>query len=175
MKSTTTELTLERKPASPGGKADRNVPLSYQADFHKWLLDQAAILNERQPDLIDWKHIAEELEAMAAGERRTLRKQLKRLLLHLLKMREQPEQLSRHGAWRRSIRDARDEIEYILEDSPGIFQGRTDESLADAYGRARETASEETKLPLKNFPERCPWSYEHIMRRDFFPGSSQSN
>jgi hypothetical protein len=158
-----------------GADVARQAPVQIEADFHQWLRQQASALREQRLDSIDWQHIAEELEAMAAGERRTLRKQLKRLLLHLLKMREQPEQLSRHGGWRRSIRDARDEIEYILEDSPGIFQGKTDEIIADAYARARETASEETKLPLKNFPEQCPWSYEHIVRRDFFPGSSQSN
>jgi hypothetical protein len=149
--------------------------MAIDADFHGWALEQAGALREKKPESIDWQHIAEELELMAAGERRTLRRQLKRLLLHLLKMREQPEQLSRHGGWRRSIRDARDEIEYILADSPGIFQGRTAEFLADAYARARETASEETRLPLKNFPEECPWSYEHVMRKDFFPGTTRSD
>ncbi len=160
---------------SGGSPASAHQPMPIDADFHGWALEQAGALREKKPDSIDWQHIAEELELMAAGERRTLRRQLKRLLLHLLKMREQPAQLSRHGGWRRSIRDARDEIEYILEDSPGIFQGRTDEFLADAYARARETASEETKLPLKNFPEKCPWSYEHVMRKDFFPGTTRSD
>ena len=170
---TATTATSEGKPAAPNGKKAPDT--AYEADFHRWLLDQSITLRERRHDFIDWEHLAEELEAMAAAERRTLRKQLKHLLLHLLKMREQSDQLSRHGGWRRSIRDARDEIEYIIEDSPGIFQGKTDEIIADAYSRAREAASEETKLPLKNSPEQCPWPYEDIMRRDFFPGSRQSD
>ncbi len=112
---------------------------------------------------------------MAAAERRALKNQLKRLLLHLLKMRDQPDQLHRHGSWRQSIRDARQQIEDLLADSPGIFQGKTDQVLAMAYKRARVDASEETKLPLKNFSEQCPWSFDEVIREDFFPGSSQSN
>jgi hypothetical protein len=153
--------------------SDLEVPID--SDFHSWLLYQASALREQRLDSIDWQHLAEELEAMAAGERRTLKKQLKRLILHLLKMSEQTEQLHRHGSWRRSIRDAREELEDLLADSPGIFQGKTDEVLAQVYERARIAASEETKLALKDFPEQCPWSFEDIIRKDFLPGPSQSN
>jgi hypothetical protein len=144
--------------------------LAIDTDFHGWLLDQASAVREQRLDSIDWQHIAEELESMAAGERRALKNQLKRLLLHLLKMREQPEQLSRHGGWRRSIRDARDQIEDIFEDSPGILQGKGEEILAIAYKRARLDASDESKLPLKRFPETCPWSFEEVVSKDFYPG-----
>lgn len=155
--------------------SERNVvrhesPAAIDADFHEWLLDQASALREQRLESIDWQHLAEELEAMAASEGRVLKNQLKRLLMHLLKMREQPEQLSRHGSWRRSIRDARQQIEDLLADSPGILQGRADELVAQAYKRARIDASEDTKLPLKNFPEDCPWPFEEIIREDFFPG-----
>jgi hypothetical protein len=150
-------------------------PVPINADFHGWLLDQASALRGQRSDSIDWQNLAEELEAMAASERRTRKKQLKQLMLHLLKMRGQAEQLHRLGSRRRSIRDAREEIEDIIADSPGILQGKTDELLSQVYERARIAASEETKLPLKEFPEQCPWSFEDIMRQDFFPGSSRSN
>ena len=150
-------------------------PIRIDADFHGWLLDQAAALRREQFESIDWQHIAEELETMAAGERRTLKKQLKRLMLHLLKMGAQSDPLNRHGGWRRSIRDAREELEDLVDESPGIFQGKTEEVVSQAFERARSAASEETKLPLEDFPDRSPWSFEEMMRKDFFPGSSQSN
>ena len=150
-------------------------PIRIDADFHGWLLEQASALRRRQLESIDWQHLAEELEGMAAGERRTLKRQLKRLMMHLLKIRRQADQLHRHGSWRRSIRDAREQLEDIVADSPGIFQGKTDEVVSQAYERARTAASEETKLPLQDFPDECPWLLEDMMRKDFFPGSSQSN
>lgn len=112
---------------------------------------------------------------MAGSERRTLKRQIKQLMLHLLKMRAQADQLHRHGSWRRSIRDAREQLEDIIADSPGIFQGKTEEVVSQVYERARIAASEETKLPVQDFPERCPWSFEDMMRQDFFPGSSRSH
>lgn len=157
------------------GAVRHESPIRIDADFHGWLLDQASALRRQQLESIDWQHLAEELEAMAAGERRTLKRQLKRLIMHLLKMRAQADQLNRHGGWRRSIRDAREELEDIVADSPGLFQGKTDEVVAQVYERARNAASEETKLPLRDFPDQCPWSFENMMRKDFFPGTSRSN
>ena len=148
----------------------RKSGLDINTDFHSWLLDQASAVREQRLDSIDWQHIAEELEVMAAGERRALKNQLKRLLLHLLKIREQPERLSRQGGWRRSIRDAREQIEDIFEDSPGILQGKGEETLAITYKRARLDASDESKLPLKRFPETCPWSFEEVVSKNFYPG-----
>ena len=145
-----------------------------ESDYHGWLLNQASSLRERRVSSIDWIYLAEELEAMASAERRTLKKQLKRLLMHLLKMRAQPSQTRRHGGWRKSIRDAREELEDLIADSPGIFQGKRDEVLAQVYERAREAAVDETKLPLKDFPAVCPWTFEEILQKDFFPAPSQA-
>ncbi len=165
-----TMLAMGSAAVGQRGGVSHQSPIRIEADFHGWLLDQASALRREQFESIDWQHIAEELETMAAGERRALKNQLKRLLAHLLKMREQPAELNRHGGWRRSIRDARQQIEDIVEDSPGILQGRGEEILSRAYKRARIDASEETRSPLKNFPEKCPWSYEEAVREDFFPG-----
>ncbi|MGD1027864.1 DUF29 domain-containing protein [Candidatus Binatus soli] len=136
-------------------------------DFHGWLVDQAKVLHAHRSDLLDWNALAEELESMAAGERREMRKQLKRLLAHLLKMKSQPDEVKRHHSWRTSIRDAREQIQDLLMESPGLFQGKRDEFLATTFERARIKASDETHLPLKDFPKDCPWSFEEIISDDF--------
>jgi len=100
---------------------------------------------------------------MAAQDRRTMRKQLQRLLSHLLKYWAQPEATEHHESWRRSIRNAREEIGDLLKESPGIFQGKEDEVLAEAYKRAREDASDETKLPLRRFPEYGLWTLTQVL------------
>jgi DNA phosphorothioation-dependent restriction protein DptG len=139
-------------------------------DLHAWLLDQASALRERRYFSLDWEHLAEELEAIAARDRREVKDRLKNLLLHLLKFNFQPDQAHRHHSWRSSVREAREQISDILEDAPGIFQGKRDEVLAMAYSRARDKASDESGLPLSIFPTDCPWSFDRIMQPDFFPG-----
>jgi Domain of unknown function DUF29 len=140
-----------------------------EEDFHGWLLDQTAALRARDYESLDWDHLAEELELMGARERRELRSELKILLLHLLKLKFQPGQLHRHHSWRNSIVEAREQIADIVKDSPGIFQGKRDEVLADAYVRARDKAARESRLPRGTFPEACPWTYEQVIDPIFFP------
>lgn len=143
-------------------------------DFNGWLLDQAAALRNRNTtSTLDWDRVAEELEAMAARDRREIKKHLKKLLLHLLKFKAQPQELNRHHSWRTSVREAREDISDLLEESPGIFQGRIDEVVAQCYGRARAAASDETGMPLAAFPDACPWSFDQIMIDDFFADAPQ--
>jgi hypothetical protein len=142
---------------------------SIEEDFHGWLLDQAAALRLRDYESLDWDHLAEELELMGARERRELRSELKILLLHLLKLKFQPGQVHRHHSWRNSIVEAREQLADIIKDSPGIFQGKRDEVLADVYLRARDKAARESRLPPGTFPEACPWTYEQFIDPEFFP------
>jgi hypothetical protein len=147
--------------------------LDLKTDFHGWLLDQAAALRARDYESLDWDHLAEELELMGARERRELKSELKILLLHLLKLKFQPGELHRHS-WRNSIVEAREQITDITKDSPGIFQGKRDEVLAEVYVRARDKAARESRLPPSTFPETCPWTYDQIIDPDFFPGVTKT-
>ena len=148
--------------------------LNIEEDFHGWLLDQAAALRARDYEAIDWDHLAEEIEGMAAHDRRRVEKHLRKLLLHLLKFKFEPEELHRHKSWRDSVNTAREEIEEIRAESPGIFQGKPDEFVAKAYRRARRKAIDQSELPPGTFPEECPWTYEQVMDEGFFPGVSKS-
>jgi hypothetical protein len=143
-------------------------------DYHGWLLDQASALRAHRSISLDWENLAEELEAMAARDRREIKNHLKNLLLHLLKFHAQPAELNRHHSWRSSVWAAREAISDILEDSPGIFQGKRDDLLAQCYVRARREAIEQSRLETTAFPEVCPWSFEQIMSDDFFPGVSRA-
>jgi hypothetical protein len=56
-----------------------------------------------------------------------------------------------------------------MELSPGLKPRRRRE-LAAAYGRARETAADETGLPIDLLPATCPYSLEEVVGDDFWPG-----
>jgi hypothetical protein len=92
-----------------------------EVDVHAWLLDQADALRSRRPDRLDWDALAGELEDMAARDRRELKARLKKLLAHLLKWRCQPEELPRRQhSWRKSIKEAREDIRDMIDDMPSL-------------------------------------------------------
>jgi hypothetical protein len=68
----------------------------YDTDFYGWALEQARAIRAsgaaRLNTLasVDWENIAEELEGLARSEAKELRSRYRRLLLHLLKWRFQP-------------------------------------------------------------------------------------
>ena len=64
------------------------------------------------------KGIEELIEALSRSEKRALKSQLVRLMLHIIKWNSQPEKRSR--SWVASIKDARDEIADIQEETPSL-------------------------------------------------------
>ena len=77
--------------------------------------------------------------------------------------------LGRRGrSWRQSILLARAGIEDILNDSPSLKR-TLDESLKEAYRRARRYAANETGRAIDKFPKDCPWRIEQLTSDDFFP------
>jgi Domain of unknown function DUF29 len=136
-------------------------------DFHGWLLGQAAALRARDYESLDCDHLAEELEIMGAQERRQMKDRLITLQEHLLKLKFEPGEVHRHNSWRNTIEETREQIADILEDSPGVFQGKRDEVLAETYQRARKAAVRSSGLPLSTFPEVCPWTYEQAVKPKF--------
>jgi hypothetical protein len=145
-----------------------------EEDVHVWFVEQADALRRRRQDRIDWDGLAEELEDMAARDRRELKAHLKKLLSHLLKWRFQPEELRRRQhSWRKSINEAREDISDMIGDMPSLGgQRMTAEFLPVAYARAREDASIDSGLKIDVFPEQCPWTFEEIIRPDFLPSSA---
>jgi Domain of unknown function DUF29 len=139
-------------------------------DFHGWLLDQAAALRSRDIESLDWEHLTEEIEGMAAREWREMRDRLTTLLMHLLKLKFESDQVWRHNSWRNSIVAARRQIRNIHKDSPGVFQGKRDEVLAEVYDDARRDAAHVSGLPLSTFPNSVPGPTSRRWTRTSFPG-----
>ena len=95
----------------------------YDEDFVLWSEQLAETLRaaargaSNQP--IDWENVAEEIGDLAKSERRALRNQVRRIIVHLIKLEHSPAPNPRPG-WRESIGDARVQIEDILNDSPSL-------------------------------------------------------
>jgi hypothetical protein len=95
----------------------------YETDTVAWSEHQAAALRaaarggSNQP--LDWENLAEEIEDLAKSLRLALRSQIVRIIQHLVKLTHSPAVEPRRG-WRRTIRQARLEIDLILGDSPSL-------------------------------------------------------
>ena len=138
--------------------------MSYESDLYEWTKEQADALRRRAPNMLDWDNLAEEIESLGVSQRSEIRSRLKVLLVHLLKWKCQPE--GRCGSWRGSIREARDQIEDVLDDNPSL-RTYSAECLAKAYARARLQALDETGL--LRLPEACYWTIDEILADDLLP------
>ncbi len=141
---------------------DRYTVPTHDGDHAAWAHHQAMLLRAGQLHLIDKPWIAEELEDLGRSEFRQLESALRLVLSHLLKWDHQPERRSR--SWTASIGTRRRQVLAQLEDSPSL-KVRLPVAIAAAYDDARREASAETDLPLKIFPETCPYDRVSMMAR----------
>jgi hypothetical protein len=114
----------------------------YETDTVAWSEQQAAALRaaarggSNQP--LDWENLAEEIEDLARSLRLGLRSQIVRIIQHLVKLAHSPALDPRRG-WRRTIRQARLEIDLILKDSPSLRR-EVPRFIEEETGRAVELA-----------------------------------
>ncbi len=138
----------------------------HDQDFYAWANEQAALLRARNMDAADIDNIAEEIASMGRSEKRELVNRLAVLLLHLLKWQFQP--LMQGASWRLTIGNQRLEISDHMMDNPSL-KSQIVEVMTRAYRRVTGEAALETGLPLKTFPQSCPWSFDQIMDASFWP------
>lgn len=139
----------------------------YETDFYAWTQEQAKLLKHQQWNQLDLPNLIEEIESLGKQQRAELRNHLKVLIGHLLKWEYQPGQRSR--SWLMTIRIQRRDTQELLEENPSL-KPYLQEALQKIYESGRDLAVGETNLPLKTFPENCPYTLEEIFRDGFYPG-----
>jgi|SRR5580698_7785434 hypothetical protein len=142
-----------------------------EEDFSAWLLNQATELRTRKPGGIDWQHVAEELEEVAARIRHALLSDLEIVLIHLLKLQFETsanEWRGRSRNWKLHAAEHRDRVTDILE-SEHTLRNKFDEFVDKAYPRARRRAALETGHKESRYPDECPRSVAQILDNEFFP------
>ena len=137
----------------------------YNKDFYAWLMKNADLLRQHKFNEVDIEHVAEELESMGKSEKRELTSRLTVLLAHLLKWKFQPALRSR--SWKNTILSQRIDILELLEDSPSLYH-ELGERITIAYEKAKLSAEDETGIDKNEFPETCPFTFEQLLKNDFF-------
>ena len=139
----------------------------YDTDFYAWIQEQAKLLKHQQWNQLDLPNLIEEIESLGKQQRAELRNRLNVLIGHLLKWEYQAERRSR--SWLMTIRVQRRDTQELLEENPSL-KPYLEEALEKVYESGRDLAVGETNLPLKTFPENCPYTLEEIFRDGFYPG-----
>jgi hypothetical protein len=134
----------------------------YEQDFNKWINQQVALLKKGDIDQVDMANLIEEMESLGKNDRRALKSQLTRLLMHLLKQEYQPEKQTDSHSWTNSIVEAERAIKYLLEDSPSL-KNELKNMLESSYEDARQDAAKETGLGINKFPKECPYKLEKLL------------
>ncbi|HAT33599.1 MAG TPA: DUF29 domain-containing protein [Janthinobacterium sp.] len=142
---------------------------SYEMDLLAWARVQVALLRSGQLSLIDIEHIAQEIEAVGKSEQRELASRLSVLLMHLLKWRLQPGR--RRANWRRTLDERRKSIARQLARTPSLGGLPGDPDWDEGiWSDALVGAIHADEPALEDLPASCPWTMDHILSRDFYPG-----
>ncbi len=135
----------------------------YDTDFAEWADRAAELMRARRFKDIDWENVIEEVESLGRSQRASVRSQLRRMLVHLIKQRIQPE---RDGAsWRNSVANARLEIRNDIRDSPSLRHHLKD-NLQAIYCDAVEEALVRMNRLSADLPAECPWDVDRLLDGD---------
>lgn len=140
----------------------RNYP-AYLEDYGSWITAQIELIRNGELDQLDVEHLLEEIEGLARSNFDAFKSAIRIVLIHMLRWDIQTDYRSR--SWSVSIDGHRKRVGECLEESPS-YKSRIEEAVLKAYRRARYDAAKETRLPLKHFPETCPFTYEDVMTRE---------
>jgi hypothetical protein len=144
----------------------------YETDFVKWAEEQAMLLTERRFDLLDLEHLIEEVDDLAGRHRDALESYFRVIFIHLLKLAYTQGSRDPERAWKRSVENARDEMQFLLEDYPSLHHHIMHLS-ARAYTKAVVKAHKELRDygdDHEPFPETSPWTAEQVLDEAFWPG-----
>ena len=141
----------------------------YERDFHAWTEQQTACLENRDPEELDWSHVAEEIRDMGISQRKALQSHLTVLMIHLLKLCYSQADEPRRK-WGHECDNARQEIADEMEHSPSLKHYR-EEALAKAWrdGRRRAMFQMEEYGEDPDLPMDCPFTLEQIMAGNYYP------
>jgi len=149
----------------------------YDDDFYAWTQYQAEVLRtlRTRDNRFDREHLAEEVQDLGNSERDAVRSQVRRILVHFLKLAHSPARDPRFD-WMESIIDAR----AVLEDklSPSLRRD-IEATLTRHYAVARKQAVIELlkygeQEAARSLPTESQYTIEQILAEDWYPEPARS-
>ena len=132
------------------------IPTLYDRDLALWYADTLAKLKAGELHGLDLNHLIEEIESLAARDRRELKNRLKVFLAHLLK-RIYVSAPEYDRGWENTIDEQREQLQDILSQSPSLH-AYFDSVFNEVWQRALKQVRND--YPQVNFPNQWPFSQE---------------
>ena len=148
--------------------ADQEPDTLYHTDVAAWAEQQAGALRRRAANEIDWDNVAEEIEGVAAIQKREVRSRLRVVCEHLLKWRHMRQRRHQGQSGRNTLDEQRRELQELFEDSPSLL-GFAERALSSAFVNARQDVERKSGKSLGLPDDTCPWSLDQILSLDFLP------
>ena len=144
----------------------------YDDDFYAWTQYQAEVVRtlRTRDNRFDRERVAEEMEDLGRSYRDAVRSQVRRIILHFLKLAHSPA-LDPRSDWLDSIDDARAEIGDKL--TPTLRRD-SEENLPRLYANARKRALRDLekygeRAPALSLPAECPYTIDQLLAEDWYP------
>jgi hypothetical protein len=144
----------------------------YDDDFYAWSQYQTKVLRimRTRNHRFDRGTLIEEIESLGRGERDAVHSQVRRILVHFLKLARSPTRDPRFD-WMDSIADARAELADKL--SPSLMRD-IERRLPHFYAEARKRAELQPQRygeyqAAQSLPEECPYTIDQIVAEDWYP------
>ena len=137
----------------------------YEQEYDQWLEETVKILKNRQLDQLDYDNLIEELETLGRSEKNAVKSLLLQVIIHLLLLQfwtEEKERNSNH--WSAEIITFRVQLEDRLTTN---LRNYLRSELDKIYQNACLIVN--NKVQLTNLPDRCPYSLEELLQKDWFP------
>jgi Domain of unknown function DUF29 len=134
----------------------------YDTDFYTWTTQTVQLLKEQRFSELDLESLIEEIEGLGRSEYRALESRLEVLLMHLLKVKYQPEMHNK--SWDLTVKEQRLRIQRLLRDNPGL-KPKLSQVWEDAWEPALIQAQQETGLDAAAFPQTNPFNLEEAIAR----------
>jgi hypothetical protein len=148
----------------------------YDDDFYAWTQYQAEVLRtmRTRDNRFDRDNLVEEIESLGRSERDAVRSQVRRILLHFLKLAYSPAREPRSDRVD-SIDDARAEIEDKLTAS---LRRDIEEALPRLYAITRKRVARDLEKYSEGYfaralPSKCPYTIDQILAEDWYPDPAE--
>jgi hypothetical protein len=148
----------------------------YEDDFYAWAQFQAQVVRTlpTADNRFDRDNLVEEIESLGRSERNTARSQVRRILVHFLKLACSPARDPRFD-WMDWIADARAELADKL--SPSLtrdIEGRLPHLYAEARKRAELQMQRYGECEAaQSLPAECPYTIDQILAEDWYPDPAE--
>jgi hypothetical protein len=151
---------------APPAHSQAQISNLYDRDLALWYQTTLAQLKAGKLSDLDVEHLIEEIESLAARDRRELKNRLKVLLAHLLKRIYIPLP-ENHRGWESTIDEQREQLQDLLAQSPSLQN-----DWADFFRLCWQRALKQVRgdYPQVEFPDQWPFAPtpEAILNLEFW-------